>query len=527
MKGNTPKGRQERGPLSRAMADPNASGSKLSRADARQHVDIEMPDQPSATTRYAEQHDTHMSETPMSDMALTAAVHASQDRGPDQSMSPGNTRPTGSAEVEHERIDPHVLQSRLQTCERQCRALRDDNAQAMQERDTAREQFATCEAALMLHKNSMETERKERGRQIHELSKQNRDLQQRITFNDQERARLAEQLESVTKEFQNRKKESSMLRETIQQQSAYIETSVTKAQNAAVRLLSDTVSNSLPDDQIRRCFESLFDELHEWSRTNSNKDPGVIKTVPFRKKLDNSGLVHRLDPDDPNTALEFDLEDSTATDTLLNADLSIEICERFLGTPFFVAEQIQTIGSQASPVDHHDSTDRALERLLRRLKKDAGDRISIAHTWRASTVRVLAETARLQGRLDRMFDTHAAEILLEAGPLLDSRLSKRERSDFAELVQKFGNLALQLWSQNHEPKYVLPRMLKGMQFKHSSPDMEAARVVGLEKGDRSLDGRPIMVVLQPLIQGFGDQNGHDYDKHRIWSKAVVWVSNRS
>ena len=57
--------------------------------------------------------------------------------------------------------------------------------------------------------------------------------------------------------------------------------------------------------------------------------------------------------------------------------------------------------------------------------------------------------------------------------------------------------------------------------------MEAARAVRLEENDAALDGRPIPVVVQPLITARGTPKGKDYQKRKIWSKAVVWVSSKN
>src|SRR5439155_25802344 len=63
-------------------------------------------------------------------------------------------------------------------------------------------------------------------------------------------------------------------------------------------------------------------------------------------------------------------------------------------------------------------------------------------------------------------------------------------------------------------------------FSVHSTEMEAARAVRLEENDTALDGRPIPVVVQPLIVAWGTPEGKDYQKRKIWSKAVVWVSSK-
>ena len=38
-----------------------------------------------------------------------------------------------------------------------------------------------------------------------------------------------------------------------------------------------------------------------------------------------------------------------------------------------------------------------------------------------------------------------------------------------------------------------------------------------------LDGRRVQAVIQPAIVAYGNEDGTNYDRHKIWAKAVVWV----
>jgi hypothetical protein len=105
-------------------------------------------------------------------------------------------------------------------------------------------------------------------------------------------------------------------------------------------------------------------------------------------------------------------------------------------------------------------------------------------------------------------------------------MGDRDRQLLFGIVGDFGLFALQLWSQK---SFVVSSGLKyfsELVFLVNSDEMEAARAVKLEERDTGLDGRPIPVVVQPLIVAFGTPEVKDYQKRKIWSKAVAWVSNR-
>lgn len=145
--------------------------------------------------------------------------------------------------------------------------------------------------------------------------------------------------------------------------------------------------------------------------------------------------------------------------------------------------------------------------------------------WRAFTVRTLTQSTLGRAYLHQVYHAVATDILQSIGPLLNPDLPSDEQTTFLDIVAEFGNLALRLWSQNHHVYYHSLHKLKGELFRETRPDLEAAQALRLEKGDRRLDGRPVVVVLQPLILAAGTQDGKNYNKSRIWSKAVVWVSD--
>jgi hypothetical protein len=105
-----------------------------------------------------------------------------------------------------------------------------------------------------------------------------------------------------------------------------------------------------------------------------------------------------------------------------------------------------------------------------------------------------------------------------------SGLDEVAKADLLGIVAAFGDFAIELWSQKYVVRYLCLNSFERGVYKVGDGRMELARAVGVEEGDVSLDGRPIPCVVQPLILGYGTSDGKNYDKERVWSKAVVWVS---
>jgi len=65
-----------------------------------------------------------------------------------------------------------------------------------------------------------------------------------------------------------------------------------------------------------------------------------------------------------------------------------------------------------------------------------------------------------------------------------------------------------------------------LKFDASSPFFDPDSLVRYDDHQDLLKGRPITVMVCPLLQGFGTDQGDDYDKDRVWAKGVVWLDSR-
>jgi hypothetical protein len=181
----------------------------------------------------------------------------------------------------------------------------------------------------------------------------------------QETATLQKRVEYLLEESQKKSSEIKELRAHIEQQ----EVSVTKAQNAAMNVLSQSLSAALPDDRIRTRFKDLFESIAEWARDNATQDRTILDSQENMAKWEKAGLLRRVGEAGAKPNLEFDMEDETTIDTLLNAALARCICQDFLKNPFWFAEDSSPIAGVDFPSAERITTDVALERLLEKMMK--------------------------------------------------------------------------------------------------------------------------------------------------------------
>ena len=107
----------------------------------------------------------------------------------------------------------------------------------------------------------------------------------------------------------------------------------------------------------------------------------------------------------------------------------------------------------------------------------------------------------------------------------DSSVSPYQRQEeLYGMLRDAGELFLSLWTQKVWITTWSIEKLKGADFHISSKYMEPHVCHGLLDGDdTSLDGRPVSAVIQPAIFAYGNEHGRNYDQHKVWAKAVVFL----
>lgn len=147
------------------------------------------------------------------------------------------------------------------------------------------------------------------------------------------------------------------------------------------------------------------------------------------------------------------------------------------------------------------------------------------HAWRASTVQTLAGSDQARMIIASSYRRYLEDkVLPRYGKLICTPLRESDRDELVTIMESFGNLSIELWSQKTNVRCHFLEAFADQVYTQADKHMEIAQAVGIEDGDTRLDGRPIPVVVQPLILGFGTHDGKDYEKCKIWSRAVVWVS---
>jgi hypothetical protein len=106
----------------------------------------------------------------------------------------------------------------------------------------------------------------------------------------------------------------------------------------------------------------------------------------------------------------------------------------------------------------------------------------------------------------------------------------------ASIYQTCATLALKMWKMKRDIVASSLKMFNkraasgqsGGSFMHNSPETVPDSTMQLKpRGDSLLDGRPICIVITPLVCAWF-QSGKDkaLTEKVVWSKAIVWASNK-
>ena len=100
----------------------------------------------------------------------------------------------------------------------------------------------------------------------------------------------------------------------------------------------------------------------------------------------------------------------------------------------------------------------------------------------------------------------------------------RRHEELLEVMRALGDLFSSLFKQRAFTACWGKEKLQKMQFSADSRTMAAHPSHGLEDGDARLNGRTVQMVVQPAILAYGNEEGRNYGESKVWSKAVVWLS---
>lgn len=352
-----------------------------------------------------------------------------------------------------------------------------------------------------------------------------------------------EYLETTVEKLSN---ELSRLKEENKSQAKQIRS----AQETAFRQMDTGIWVPQEDKTIRAELKKLEGDLRSWARNNSFKGRSAHHILPP------GGMKHILESANEDSwewgvvlpaFLKNGRWEERSAFLLLQAAISACVFRGLFERPFNVFEthpssmrgqrefgfQGWGLGQKLNTLYHKLQNGKSATLIKFGHDTDAasGDTAQ-AHAWRYQTLRLLTAPTNNDGmkyEFDKLSDERCWSLISE---IPDSPVAQLCHSydedqfpcrmeDLRSLFLMASGISVQLWTQRTHIR-VLWKQELGL-FKVNSPLMSAHRLHRLDEDDPRLDGKGILVVIQPAVVAFGDSYGENYDTMKVWLKAIVIV----
>jgi len=111
--------------------------------------------------------------------------------------------------------------------------------------------------------------------------------------------------------------------------------------------------------------------------------------------------------------------------------------------------------------------------------------------------------------------------------LFDSETNKDDvRAKLKDIYHGAAKLSFNLWTQRTALKCVTLKEMGPRFFDADSEYLKPHSLVRYEDHEDQLKGKPITIIVHPLLLASGTDEGKDYDCNRIWASAEVWLDSK-
>ncbi|EAW24743.1 uncharacterized protein NFIA_102270 [Aspergillus fischeri NRRL 181] len=265
---------------------------------------------------------------------------------------------------------------------------------------------------------------------------------------------------------------------------------VARQENALQSMVANNGYIPKEDQSIRDELSNLTESIRSWARKNCLISFADLEDVPETEK---DMVIRQLteycsQPDWNTTMREISIPQNKIPMVLLHALLAKDLFEQIFTDPFFAFPKID------------------------------GDHTIFAAGYFQSIYRIMIQ---VRGLVTRFLNSSARTLLRNVE---NHEAGNQRAQELQSLYDGAAQLALSLWTQR---AFMTCQSLEELPpFTVSNPIMRAHRLHRLDEDDKRLDGKRILLCVQPAILAFGSENAEHYNQHKIWSPAVVVVREK-
>ncbi|KAK7535589.1 hypothetical protein IWX49DRAFT_593936 [Phyllosticta citricarpa] len=369
-----------------------------------------------------------------------------------------------------------------------------------------------------------------------QLQKEKESLSAEIRQKSQRITALEGELSNQQKNVERWKEHSNSFADKVQKLNEELEEANKKTESVAAQLRTIQLQalkqvqsgwTAVEDSKVRDAAENLQTKIRAWAKKYS--------APSLREPLEKFGVnltrfLQHLEPLAGFSGWES-LVDFKHPFLIVVALLSEHLRVNLFGNPFHLVSFNGDYGAFSNDGSHLNSV---YEKLLK-------DNVPRAQEFRNQLLRIYFPKSQLgQVGLDSSLIhpevPHKVyrDITMNFCNWFASLLSLDEQTvqpcyeELLQIVLEAGTLNSHLVTQRTLYIWQSAAQFLGQGFTVSSPYVKADRLNRLnDEEDDKCDGKPIRIILGLVLSAYGNNDGEDYDKYRVLTKASVWIDDRN
>jgi hypothetical protein len=316
---------------------------------------------------------------------------------------------------------------------------------------------------------------------------------------------------------------------------------IRKQQEESFKQMSTAHWLPTEDSKVIGELDRVKREMRGWAKATA------VKSADYLEKLDSSDFLSLMESLSQVAVLEKGelprgLLTPKSPALLLNALLAHHLYTTTFQNPFFFLDRIGTseLLHKIYELAQNCRTTSPLPPNTHRSMLTKSANKKDAHAWRSQTLRLLHPPLGANAQEgERSLRTMTEKLVLDfsksqasnfmdgaAQYLLDPKCNNDEISKrLKDIYQEAAALSYRLWTQRTTLSCLTLRDIEPQTFDAESEYLKPHPLVRYDEHEDDLKGKPISLIVHPLIQVFGTNEGEDYDSGRIWASGEVWLDS--
>ncbi|KFY69893.1 hypothetical protein V499_09645 [Pseudogymnoascus sp. VKM F-103] len=298
------------------------------------------------------------------------------------------------------------------------------------------------------------------------------------------------------------------------------------------------------ESRVLEDFARIRTLMRTWAKGAAVKNIGTIQDITeeqYASLMASLSLVAVVE----NNQLPGGLSTSKGPSLLLNALLAHDVYTSLFRSPFYFLNDNLEYWPTGGGLDGSLNKIYGIALDCKWKASSGGDyllnisaNVEDAHIWRSQTLRLLLPPLQLgntdgekglhqwtEGMIAKVAGLHASRFAASsARHLINTNTANIQRLN--SIYQEAASVAYMLWTRKTAMRLLTLSDMGSPTFDVDDSRFKPHTMVHPDDHDDKLKGRNITLIVHPLLQVYGTDEGKDYDNMRVWVPAEAWFDTR-